>query len=231
MASEGNAIEFGNLLVPKGYSGGLSSSTRGIIASDYSGSPATAKNVIEYVQMNTLGSALDCGDLTQVRLTASSTFASPTRGVMGGGWVPGNRSEIIDYITIASTGDAVDFGDLTVKRSACAGGSNATRGVFMGGYFNVSPVLQHYNTIDYITIATTGNATNFGDRTFAGAYAGGATSQTRMIAGLGFTPTLTNIIDFIEIATAGNAQDFGDASITGNAPGACSDSHGGLGGF
>jgi hypothetical protein len=40
----------------------------------------------------------------------------------------------MDYITIATTGNAVDFGDLTVARHNLAGVSNATRGVFGGGY-------------------------------------------------------------------------------------------------
>jgi hypothetical protein len=71
---------------------------------------------------------------------------------------------VMQYITIATTGNAVDFGDLTVaRRENVAGVSNATIGVFGGGY--KSPTF--YNVMDYITVATTGNATDFGDLTVA----------------------------------------------------------------
>ena len=65
---------------------------------------------------------------------------------------------MIEYVTIASTGNATDFGDLTQARDGMAGGSNSTRGVFMGG-----STPTKVNTVDFITIATTGNATDFGD--------------------------------------------------------------------
>ena len=53
--------------------------------------------------------------------------------------------------------NAVDFGDLTMARYGGSGCSDATRGVFLGGSGTES------NVIDYITIQTLGNATNFGD--------------------------------------------------------------------
>ena len=227
IASSGNAIDFGNLLAAKSYLGGLSSSTRGILAGGYS----PANNVIQYVQINTTGNALDFGDLTLARLTTHGCCASPTRGVMGGGWIPSNRSDIIDYITIASTGNAIDFGDLTQKKSACTAGSTGTRAVWAGGYLNISPLLQHYKTVEFITIATTGNGIDFGERTFAGAYSGAASSHTRLVTCMGFTPSLTNRMDSIEMNTGGDAIDFGDAVNAALSPAGLSDSHGGLGGF
>ena len=227
IASSGNAIDFGNLLAAKSYIGGLASSTRGILAGGYS----PENDVIQYVQINTTGNALDFGDLTLARLVVNSCTASPTRGVMGGGWIPSNRSSTIDYITIASTGDAIDFGDLTQRKSACSAGSTGTRAVWAGGYFNVSPILEHYKTVEYITIASGGNGIDFGERTFAGAYSGAASSCTRLVTCMGFTPSLTNNMDSIEMNTGGGAVDFGDAVTAATAPAGCSDSHGGLGGF
>jgi len=49
---------------------------------------------------------------------------------------------------------------------------NATRGVFGGGYVSGGPV---QDTMDYITMETTGNATDFGDLTDDRGW-GGATS-------------------------------------------------------
>ena len=224
-ASSGDAIDFGDLLTAAGYIGGLSSSTRGIMVGDYT---PGASNVIQYVQINTTGDAVDFGDLTLARLITSGACASPTRGVMGGGWLPSNRSDVIDYITIASAGNAIDFGDLTQIKSACSAGSTGTRAVWAGGYFNAS---NHYKTIEHITIANGGNGIDFGERTFAGAYSGAASSHTRLVTCMGFTPTLTNRMDSIEMTTGGDAIDFGDAVTAANAPGGCSDSHGGLGGF
>jgi hypothetical protein len=69
---------------------------------------------------------------------------------------------VIDYVTIQTLGNATDFGDLTVGRYGLGGCSNATRGVFGGGYG-----ADQLNTLDYITIASPGNATDFGDLTIA----------------------------------------------------------------
>jgi hypothetical protein len=51
---------------------------------------------------------------------------------------------------------------LTQARYGLAGCSSSTRGVFGGGW-----TTQSVNTIDYVTIASTGNATDFGDLTAA----------------------------------------------------------------
>ena len=91
------------------------------------------------------------------------------------------------------------------------------------------------NVIDYVTIATTGNATDFGDAGLGGFGAGGS-SPTRGAAGGGYfagAPTgesggFTNIIEFTQIATTGNARDFGDLNITVRHIKGGSNGHGGL---
>tara|TARA_R110000764_G_scaffold15624_1_gene44222 strand:+ start:1018 stop:2469 length:1452 start_codon:yes stop_codon:yes gene_type:complete len=126
-----------------------------------------------------------------------------TRGIFGGG---NGSSTIMDYITIDTLGNATDFGDLTVGRSAPAGVSSSTRGVFCGGHGG-----GYKNTCDYVTIASAGNATDFGDLTSARQIAAGVESDTRgVIAGGDLS---TNIMDYITIATTGNAIDFGDLTL------------------
>ena len=226
IASFGNSNDFGDLITVKSYAGGLSSSTRGLIVSQYS----PLVNVIEYVEIATTGNAQDFGDQSVARMPTDGTFASPTRGVTGGGWVASaTKSEVIDYVTMASKGDTIDFGDLTVLRSAISGGANATRGIFMGGY--VTPSGGAFKTIDYVTISSTGNAVNFGERTFAGAYGAGAASQTRMVCLGGFAPESVTALDYIQINTTGDSKEFGDALYTGTGTCGTSDCHGGLGGF
>ena len=90
------------------------------------------------------------------------------------------------------------------------------------------------NRIEFLTITTTGNSTDFGDLTSVRSNLGGASSPTRGLFLGGGTPSLTNIIDFVEIATTGNAVDFGDMDSSGatngaiRPTGASSNGHGGL---
>ena len=84
--------------------------------------------------------------------------------------------------------------------------AGATRGLFAGGY---TPT--RVNVIDYITIATTGNATDFGDLTVARYFVAGCASATRGLFGGGVS---SNVIDYVTIATTGNAIDFGDLTVT-----------------
>ena len=104
------------------------------------------------------------------------------------------------------------------------GVSSNTRGVWGGGY---TPTMK--NEVDYVTIATTGNASDFGDLTLA---RGGTASISNSIRGVwagGETPTLVNNIDYITIDTTGNASDFGDVSVgIGRGQAGSSDCHGGI---
>ena len=59
-----------------------------------------------------------------------------------------------------STGNASDFGDLTEGRSGIASTGNGTRGTSTGGYPSGGPVTDK---MDYITIDTTGDATDAGN--------------------------------------------------------------------
>ena len=64
--------------------------------------------------------------------------------------------------------------------------------------------------MDFITIAQTGNAIDFGDATISVTYSGGCGSPTRGIFSGGYTPSATNVMNFITFSTTGNAADFGD---------------------
>ena len=87
--------------------------------------------------------------------------------------------------------------------SACG---NQTRGIFHLGRISSTK----YNILDYITIASTGDAVDFGDLTQARSNVGALSNPTRGVFTGGYTPTQVNTIDYITIATLGNAQDFGD---------------------
>ena len=82
--------------------------------------------------------------------------------------------------------------------------------------------------MEFITIATTGNTTDYGDLFYAMGNAGGTSNGTRGVFGGGAGAAYTNIIQYITIATTGDAADFGDLTFTRIPYGATSDSHGGL---
>ena len=85
------------------------------------------------------------------------------------------------------------------------------------------------NTIDFITIQSAGNATDFGDLILARYLSANMSNSTRAVIAGGATPSAQNTIDFVTIKTTGNANDFGDLIGGANfvVVGA-SDSHGGL---
>ena len=125
------------------------------------------------------------------------------------------RSEVIDYITISSMGNSRDFGDLTEARSLNGGCASSTRGICAGGYNEPVSSPGYLNTIDYITIAATGNAVNFGDLTVARNGLSGTSSSTRGVFAGGSKPpsdTKENVIDYLTIASLGDAINFGDLS-------------------
>ena len=71
------------------------------------------------------------------------------------------------------------------------------------------------NQIDFITIPTAGNATDFGDATTSAGGRHTAASRTRSIAAGGGTPTRINTIEFSTFSSTGNGQDFGDLTVVG----------------
>ena len=211
--STGNAIDFGDLITMGGWITALSSSTRGCFAGMGGPSPGGgAGDTIEYVTIATTGNALDFGNLTVSRNYGGGT-GNNTRGLVGGGYGPTAKNEI-DYITFASIGNATDFGDLQSARVAHESGcSNPTRAIWGGGA--VYPSNAVVDTIGYVTIATTGNTTDFGNLSQARRAAAACSNSTRGIWFGGYTPSYVNTIDFVTIASTGDATDFGDSFWSG----------------
>ena len=233
IASGGNFIDFGNLTAAKFAiaSGGVSSSTRGVVGG---GATPSSTNVIEYVEIQTIGNALDFGDLTTA-FHHGQAVNSSTKGLFCGGG-PGLGTKI-SSITISSTGNAFDIADLAVGRHFAAGVSNGVRGVIGGGVITTPGANGMGSSLEFVTIASDGNAIVFGDLTTKRGKLASAETLTRGVfigsdSGVPATSTYTNVMDFITIASTGNASDFGDATNDSNHQLAgFSDSHGGLGGF
>jgi len=173
-------------------------------------SPSSDTNIIDYVTIATTGNAQDFGDLSKASL-GGSALASSTRGLSATGYDAPTQDNIIDYITISSTGNAFDFGDLITAFQYGNACSSSTRGLFANGLQNI-PANVYNSTINAVTIASKGDAFDFGDVSFARRSSNnGISNGTRGIFGGGnYGPTLLNTIEFVTITTLGNGQDFGD---------------------
>ncbi len=172
-ASKGDAADFGDTATAFGAQrgGGCGNNTRGV----FSGATASNSNIIEYVTMANLGNGADFGNLSQARSRLTAT-SSATRGCFAGGNTASAAFvDTIDYITIANTGNAADFGNLTDSgRTFASAFASATRGCFAGGYKDNAR--NYVDVIDYITIANTGNASDFGNLTAARASTAGTSN-------------------------------------------------------
>ena len=86
------------------------------------------------------------------------------------------------------------------------------------------------NTVEFITISTLGNSTDFGDLTVARRSSAGGSSPTRAVVAGGSVPGASNVIDYTQIMTTGNFINFGDLNGDPRSQlGGCSNGHGGLG--
>jgi hypothetical protein len=202
----GNSMDFGgDLAAGRIWGGGTGSRTRAITLNGYN-----QDDTIQFGVFSSGGDFTDFGDSTVGRHQGGS-LNNQIRGMFLGGGTS-SRTNIMDYITMSQTGNAQDFGDLSSVAMFASGLSSSTRGLIAGGFRDPSGGNPH-NTIDFITITTTGNAQDFGDLTVIKAYMGTATSATRGVFAGGQSPNdsnPTNVIDFVTIATTGNSQDFGD---------------------
>ena len=81
--------------------------------------------------------------------------------------------------------------------------TGGTRGLFGGG----EPTTD---TVDYISINTTGNATDFGNLSQSRQLPSAVADRSRACFGGGRTPSTVDTIDFVTIASTGNATDFGN---------------------
>ncbi len=69
------------------------------------------------------------------------------------------------------------------------------------------------NVVDYVTIATVGDATDFGDLTQANGLNGATSNGNNNRGVFAGAQSSTNIIDYVTIITPSNALDFGDLTL------------------
>ena len=101
--------------------------------------------------------------------------------IMGGAVSPGaTNTTQIKYFDIAAGGITEDFGQTTVARRAQGAVSSSIRGCVGGGFVSTSTSPHTVsNVIDFVTIASTGNAADFGDMQDTSYHYATASNQTR----------------------------------------------------
>ena len=243
ISTPGNSTEFGDALQvnadqyrAEACSNGTND--RGVAGGGYStnASPSAQQNNMYYVTISTTGNGTDFGDL-QYRTTAQAWTSNGTldRGIawLGSKPYPVCNAEwkTISYFTISSPSNASSFGNSTWIGSEGCAMSNLTndRGVNAGIFSDCSSApysYGHVNLIEYITISSTGNATDFGDMSGAGSGFKGTSSGTEeraVFGGGNLSGSWTDSILYLTINSLGNSADFGDLQSVRVPAGACSD--------
>ena len=169
-----NSLDFGDLAQSNGKQGSSSSSpTRAVFLAD----SGHAGGTIEAVTISSTGSAVTFGRFIDSKSNATGAGNS-VRGVFAGAYKPGDtKISLIEYATMSSLGNTTEFGDLAVNRACLRSCATNTRALFGGGYFTTTKSATGGtgdNRIEYVTIATTGNAFDFGDNTSGQHHARGA---------------------------------------------------------
>ena len=217
ISTPGNSQDFGDLQAAHYYYGSsCSDGTKAFTFGGYSSNGVL--NNIQQTVIATTGNSTDFGDVS-VFSYYNASCSDLTRAVCALGRereysASGDFTYInnLEYITTANAGNATDFGDTTLARGQFAACSDATRGLFVGGYGTFTN--NRTDTIDYITIQTAGNATDFGDLSQNLIRMGATSNATRGVIGGGFTTTgsstRVNTVEYVTIQSPGNATDLGD---------------------
>lgn len=204
-----SANSFGNLLADSVNPSGASGGGRGLFAGAATNSGVV--NTIQYITIASTGNSTDFGDLTEVGFDLSS--ASDANKAIYAMNLNNNTSSIQE-VTIATAGNATSWsGTLTQAKNNGSGASDGTKGFFFGGVTASSTTA--INEIDYVTIATDGNASDWGNLATARKNAGGDSAcgtSSRILVGGGTNSSgsYTATIDYINPASAGNAYSFGN---------------------
>ena len=208
----GNSQYFGELEWGTYTGGSYASSTRGLYSGGrgrdtYGSGPITFSTAhVDSITIASRGNSTSWGTMSPGHVHTDSCSSS-TRGLVAQGFPALTQ---VYYVTIATEGEYGTFGNLTVGKHSAAGCSSPTRGIFSGGTSTNS------NEIDVFTIASLGNAVEFGKLSRSRrSYIGSCSNNTRgVIIGGGVpNPIFFSDMEYITIATNGNGQDFGDLTL------------------
>ena len=157
----------------------------------------------------------------EIDATSPELQTGGTRGLFMGG-EGSNPRNTIQFVNVDSTGNAIDFGDLDSERTELMAVASRVRAFGVGGFTGGGPT-NYTNVLAMVTIASTGNATDFGDSRYQKGQGAACASATRALSGGGvFGGSTQNTIGFFTMASQADGLDFGDLSITSRGVAGCS---------
>ena len=160
----------------------------------------------------------------EIDATSPEQQTGGTRGLIFGG-EGSNPRNTIQFFNLDTTGNAIDFGDMNDERTEGMACASRVRAFAVGGFLGSAPT-NYTNTLDMVTIASTGNATNFADAHRQTGQAASVASSTRAVTGggvySGSNGATNNNIDFFTMSSQADGLDFGDLSITSRGVSGCS---------
>ena len=211
----------------------------GYTRSDYNGNGSNYNAVVNdmnYGNIATPANAQDFGNLSRAKDDLTANISNGTRGIFWGGnrdtynwW--GDRN--IDMITPATLGNTTLFGYVNYYTTLsgptrhytnynAAGTSDGIYGLQMGGY---SAVAGSRSVIEYITIDTQSNATNFGSTGINGGDNSAWNDATRSVLYVGSNNAYySSWIKYLTTQTTGSATGISNTHDHGTGHGSCSDS-------
>ncbi len=115
-------------------------------------------------------------------------------------------------------GDTLNWSQIEMTSPDLNGGA---RGLIMGGYGSPDTSMEE---VEYITISTLGNSTNFGELTTGrqAGFGGLASRTSAFYAGGSTVPATTNVIEKITISSTGNGVDYADMTAAKSSGGGVS---------
>jgi hypothetical protein len=165
-------------------------------------SDANRTRQIDTFQITTAGNATDFGSLT---LTSGqfdcAGFSDAVKGFEAGG----TNNVTIQTMGYSTGSLATDFGDLTTVKAETGGYSNSTRGLIGGQGTD-------FGGIDYVTMASAGNAVDFGDFSSINRNNQCRASGSQVKAIYGPFQSDKRVTDFVVPQTTGNGTDFATLS-------------------
>ena len=165
-----------------------------------------------------IGTTNQTGGWWQIDNWSPENQTGGTRGIFAGGGPTAVNTA--NFINVDTTGNATSFGTLSGTSKEGCGLASRTRGIFLLGQ---SPA--NSDTIDMLTIASTGSVEDFGNlHTGAARVTDACSNQIRGLFAGQESPSKTNDIRYITIAEKGDTVDFGDLTANKGFGAGCSSS-------
>ena len=170
---------------------------------------------VDYITIASTGDAADFGDFSATAMKYRGAVNNSVRVLFAGGSATGGtQKNEIEYFTPASTGNATDFGNLTSTAAHCGGLESDVRGCWNKGSNGGAPG-NAPRQIDYVTIASAADASDFGDMLATNVGEHVCNGLSNLVRGewWGGSDTSDGAMDeiqYITIASTGNSTDAGN---------------------